>query len=100
MKLHKIIVTAALGLLTWCPMNAEQPSTQNTNEYETLMKKIRADFVKQPDLKAVKEALKLYDPKTGAFKDIDYSRDDRTFWPPLNHITRLRELAYASIRAL
>lgn len=95
MKLHKIIVTAALGLLTWCPMNAEQPSTQNTNEYETLMKKIRADFVKQPDLKAVKEALKLYDPKTGAFKDIDYSRDDRTFWPPLNHITRLRELAYA-----
>ena len=100
LKLHKIILTTALGLLTTCPMEVsaspmEQIQNKPANEYEILMEKIREDFKREPDMKAVREALKLYNSKTGAFSDIDYRRDDRTFWPPLNHLTRLTEFAYA-----
>lgn len=98
MNLYKCLFTAAFGLMTLCPSEAAASTVQeNTpdNEYEMLMTKIRADFQKKPDMNKVKEALKLYDEKTGAFTDIDYSRDDRTFWPPLNHLDRLKEFAYA-----
>ena len=94
---NKIVASTLLALITTCSINAASPVTNNvpTNEYEILMNKIRADFQRTPDMKIVKEALNLYNAKTGAFKDIDYRRDDRTFWPPLKHIARLTEWSYA-----
>ena len=101
MKLHLRIIMALICLFTiYSSLKATDNtnlSYNSTNEYEILMSKIRADFKRKADMKIVEEALKLYDSKSGAFKDIDYSRDDRTFWPPLNHLTRLTEFAYAYI---
>ena len=70
-------------------------STTPKNDYEKFMDKIRADFPMNPDTKKIDDALKLYDPAKGCFTDIDYSRDDRTHWPPIYHLTRLVDFAYA-----
>lgn len=65
------------------------------NDFEKFMGKIRKDFIINPSKAAVDEALKYYDSSKGCFSDIDYSRDDRTKWPPLNHLTRLKTIVYA-----
>lgn len=97
MKIYKFLIAAAIGAFMCTPLNASEDNTKDSplNEYEMLMSKIRKDFKKAPDLQLVNSSLKLFDDKKGAFKDIDYTRDDRTFWPPLNHLTRLTEWAQA-----
>ena len=98
MKIKNIFFASAIGMMMCLPVHAQkQNQTGPISDYELLMKKVRKDFKKLPDKKLVDESLKLYDKKKGAFTDIDYSRDDRTFWPPLNHLTRLTEWAQAYI---
>lgn len=63
-----------------------------TNEFEMLMQKIRQDFKKNP---SIDEELKIYDSLEGKFMDIDYSSIQRTPWPPLVHIDRLYDFAFA-----
>lgn len=67
-------------------------SIDNHNEFETLMKKIRQDFAQNPH---IEEALKKYNEKDGSFTDIDYSSIQRTKWPPMTHIERLYDFAFA-----
>lgn len=67
-------------------------TTPEKNEFETLMEKIRADFSRNPN---VDKYLAKYNPATGCFTDIDYSRRDRTNWEPLIHIERLYDFAFA-----
>lgn len=63
-----------------------------TNEFEMLMQKIREDFKKNP---SIDEELKTYDTTEGKFTDVDYSSIQRTNWPPLVHIERLYDFAFA-----
>ena len=65
------------------------------NDYEKFMEKIRADFYTNPDMGEINDELKLYDSEKGCFTDIDYTRDDRTHWPPIYHLKRLLDFSYA-----
>ena len=97
MKLYRLII-ACIILFISCPLEAikvTNPKKPSADEYEIIMNKIRTDFKREANMSIIKEALKQYDSRTGAFKDIDYSRDDRTFWPPLNHLNRITEFAHA-----
>lgn len=64
----------------------------NQSEFEILMCKIREDFAQNP---TITQFLNIYDDRKGCFTDIDYSRRDRTKWPPLVHIDRLYDFAFA-----
>lgn len=79
------------GFSHFCFSNA----LPSENEYEKLMDKIRADFVVNPDIVEIENALRLYDRSKGCFEDIDYRREDRTHWPPITHLKRLVAFAYA-----
>ena len=62
------------------------------NEYEALMQKIRLDFAKNP---SIDKDLKTYNEVDGSFTDVDYASIERTNWPPMKHIDRLSDFAFA-----
>jgi chondroitin AC lyase len=62
------------------------------NEYEALMQKIRLDFAKNP---SIDKDLKTYNEADGSFTDVDYASIERTNWPPMKHIDRLSDFAFA-----
>lgn len=66
--------------------------TDNGNEFEVLMQKIRSDFVKDP---SIDEELRKYNNANGSFTDIDYGSIQRTNWPPILHIDRIYDFVFA-----
>lgn len=62
------------------------------NEFEMLMEKIRQDFKSNP---SIDSELDKFDNDSGLFVDVDYSSIQRTHWPPLVHIDRLYDFAFA-----
>lgn len=65
------------------------------NEFEQLMQKIRQDFADNPSSDKIAEELKTYNETDGSFTDVDYASIQRTNWPPLLHIDRLYDFAFA-----
>lgn len=80
------------------PMNAYATtekvvvSATAPDEFELLMSKIRQDFASNP---SIEKALGMYNDADGSFTDVDYSSIQRTLWPPLTHIERLYNFAFA-----
>ena len=72
--------------------SGKQSSIDSQNEFEVLMKKIRLDFAQNPQ---IEEALNKYNEKDGSFIDVDYASIRRTEWPPMTHIERLYDFAFA-----
>lgn len=70
-------------------------SAIGNNEFEQLMEKIRQDFAQNPAPGQIAEMLKTYEPDSGRFTDVDYASIQRTNWPPLEHINRLYDFAFA-----
>lgn len=68
------------------------PLSVETNEFETMMEKVRAEFAKSP---SIDDALSKYNATDGSFTDIDYSKEDRTDWEPLTHIDRVYDFVFA-----
>ncbi len=69
------------------------PTLLLADDYETIMQRIRNDYKQQnPDIENI---LRQYDSKKGCFSDIDYSRTDKTNWPPYTHIERIKKFSYA-----
>lgn len=89
------ILMALLSISNILSVSA-QPSKQNAvdnrNEFEVLMTKIRLDFAQNPQ---IEEALNKYNEKDGSFIDVDYASIRRTEWPPMTHIERLYDFAFA-----
>lgn len=85
----RLIVYITLAVLSGLiPIHA----IENTDDFEMLMVKIRADFVKNP---SIDQYVELYDEAKGSFIDIDYSSVERTNWGPMNHINRLSDFVFA-----
>ena len=61
-------------------------ATAQTDDFETFMKRIRNDNRRNPN---IEQTFKTYNDADGSFTDIDYSRDDRTNWPPQQHLERV-----------
>lgn len=76
------------------PMTGNATSTDlgNHSEFEMLMKKIRSDFAQNPN---IEKGLSKYNEIDGSFTDVDYASIQRTNWPPLVHIDRLYDFAFA-----
>lgn len=72
--------------------SGKQSSIDSKNEFEVLMEKIRLDFAQNPQ---IEEALNKYNEKDGSFIDVDYASIRRTEWPPMTHIERLYDFAFA-----
>lgn len=69
------------------------PTLLLADDYETIMQRIRDNYKQEnPDIEST---LRLYDNKKGCFSDIDYTRTDKTNWPPYTHIDRVKKFAYA-----
>ncbi len=66
-----------------------------SNEFEQLMEKIRQDFANNPTSEKIEEELKTYNDADGSFTDVDYASIQRTNWPPLTHVDRLSDFAFA-----
>lgn len=80
-------VLSGLGFHVW-----SQNRIQSGDEFETLMQKIRQDFVSNP---SIDEALIKYNAQDGSFTDVDYASIQRTNWPPLVHVERINDFVYA-----
>lgn len=97
------VLTFAVLWLAWLSTSnqllAQQTTSstpfQGNNEYQLLMEKIRQDFATNPPVKKIDEALKTYNETDGSFTDVDYASIQRTNWPPLKHIERLYDCAFA-----
>ena len=76
-----------LLLVCSCFLGSMSLSAEVTSgsDFEILMQKIRQDFSKNP---SIDEALSFY--REGAFTDVDYGSIQRTDWPPLVHLQRVR----------
>lgn len=70
-------------------------SLLHANEFSQLMSKIRQDFACNPSRESIEKALSTYNPDNGSFTDVDYASIQRTNWPPLTHIDRLYDFAFA-----
>lgn len=66
-----------------------------SNEFEQLMEKIRQDFANNPAPEKIEEELKTYNDLDGSFTDVDYASIQRTNWPPITHVDRLSDFAFA-----
>ena len=78
MKRFLIILSCLIGMAA---VFANPASAQNgADEFESLMQKIRQDFVSNPD---IDKELTLYNEQDGSFTDVDYASIQRTNWPPL-----------------
>ena len=90
MKKLLIVLNCLIGMIV---LNVRPASAQGSaNEFESLMQKIRQDFVANPD---IDEELALYNPQDGSFTDVDYTSIQRTNWPPLAHIDRVSDFVFA-----
>lgn len=69
-----------------------QNGLQSGDEFETLMQKIRWDFVANP---TIDETLTKYNEQDGSFSDVDYASIQRTNWPPLVHVERISDFVFA-----
>ncbi len=79
-------------LLCWAMngvLNAQ--TTNDTDDFEMFMEKIREDFKHNPDINGY---LSLFQ-NDGNFSDVDYARTDRTNWMPIIHVERLSDFAFA-----
>ena len=61
-------------------------SAAQTNDFDTFMQRIRNANRRNPN---IEQSFKTYNEADGSFSDIDYSRDDRTNWPPQQHLERV-----------
>ena len=68
------------------------PTTPDNEEFEMLMKKIRIDFAKNPN---ITEYISKFDDTKGSFTDINYANTDKTNWEPIKHIERLSSFVFA-----
>ncbi len=90
MKRFLIILSCLIGMAA---VFANPASAQNgADEFESLMQKIRQDFVSNPD---IDKELTLYNEQDGSFTDVDYASIQRTNWPPLVHIDRISDFVFA-----
>ena len=92
-KIHLIIflfISSIISVKASVATNSNLPG--NEDEFEVLMQKIRLDFAKNP---SIDEALKKYNETDGSFSDVDYGSIQRTKWPPLEHVDRLYDFAFA-----
>ena len=90
MKRFLIILSCLIGMAA---VFANPASAQNgADEFESLMQKIRQDFVSNPD---IDKELTLYNEQDGSFTDVDYASIQRTNWPPLIHIDRISDFVFA-----
>lgn len=92
MKKFLIVLGCLIGMATWYVNPASAQSETVGNAFETLMQKIRQDFVANPD---IDKELTLYNEKNGSFTDVDYASIQRTNWPPLVHIDRVNDFVFA-----
>lgn len=96
MKITIQTVLMALFMLYNAPLIAKSyPTSPSVSEFEMLMRKIRQDFAKNPKSELIEEALQMYDASNGSFKDVDYSSIQRTKWPPMTHLERMSDFAFA-----
>ncbi|MDE5760202.1 MAG: chloramphenicol resistance protein, partial [Bacteroides sp.] len=79
----------------WAQTATPNGSSHENNEFQQLMQKIRQDFATNPPAQEIEEALKTYNETDGSFSDVDYASIQRTLWPPLLHIDRLYDFAFA-----
>lgn len=84
------LMSSILSVKANAETNANPPG--NSDDFELLMQKIRHDFTKNPSIDG---ALKKYNEADGSFTDVDYGSIQRTNWPPLVHIERLSDFAFA-----
>lgn len=87
----QLILSFIIGSAFTVSGNAAVKS-DNHNEFEMLMQRIRLDFTKNP---VIEEGLSKYNEQDGSFTDIDYASIQRTLWPPLAHIERLFDFVLA-----
>lgn len=93
MRINLRLWLAVLGMVIGLGIPAQaQNDLQSGDEFETLMQKIRQDFVANP---AIDEALAKYNEQDGSFTDVDYASIQRTNWPPLVHVERISDLVFA-----
>lgn len=93
MRINLRLWLAVLGMVICLGIPAQaQNGLQSGDEFETLMQKIRQDFVANP---AIDEALAKYNEQDGSFTDVDYASIQRTNWPPLVHVERISDLVFA-----
>ena len=79
--------------LVLCFLLLATPTLLLADDYETIMQRIRNDYKQEnPDITSI---LKVYNDTKGTFTDIDYSRTDKTNWPPYTHISRIKQMAFA-----
>lgn len=93
-KTVRTFLVIAFAIACTIPMkgNTAHTDSDNNSEFEMLMQKIRQDFALNP---TIEDGLKKYNEADGSFTDIDYSSIQRTKWPPLTHIDRLYDFAFA-----
>jgi chondroitin AC lyase len=63
-----------------------------TDDFELLMQRVRREFARNPD---IDKALAEYNTSDGSFRDVDYASIRRTNWPPLLHVDRMYDFAFA-----
>lgn len=94
------ILTIAFLMIAMCNfagagLSATTAPQVKNNEFEQLMKKIRQDFARNPAPEKIEKALATYNEADGSFTDVDYASIQRTNWPPLVHVNRLYDFAFA-----
>lgn len=94
------ILTIVVFVITTCNFIHADFSITSTsqvkgNEFEQLMEKIRQDFANNPAPEKIEEELKSYNDTDGSFTDVDYASIQRTNWPPITHVDRLSDFAFA-----
>ena len=97
------ILTFTILLVTWFSTGnrlcAQQQGINDSacenNDFQLLMEKIRQDFAINPPAEEIEEALATYNEADGSFTDVDYASIQRTNWPPLTHVDRLYDFAFA-----
>lgn len=93
MRINLRLWLAVLGMVIGLGIPAQaQNGLQSGDEFETLMQKIRQDFVANP---AIDKALAKYNEQDGSFTDVDYASIQRTNWPPLVHVERISDFVFA-----
>lgn len=90
-SIHSIFATLFI-LFCIVPTSAGTSISSSDNEFEILMNKIRKDFIRNP---RIEKDLQKYDEANGSFTDIDYNSIQRTQWPPMTHLERLSDFAFA-----
>lgn len=90
-KLLKVLY-CLIGMAVVCVSPVLGQSEVSQDEFESLMQKIRKDFVSNPD---IDDELALYNMQDGSFTDVDYASIQRTNWLPLVHIDRISDFIFA-----